>query len=84
MSGDDGDVTSLLTFVVADCQEWLYVDGGVTVLGQKIYFEVEDEGAGPVTGPLSYPPKLICLFFFFSFSFSFISNAHISNPILFF
>ena len=64
---DDSDVTSLLTFVNANCQEWLYVDGGVTVLGQKIYFQVDDEGVGSVTGPLSYPPKILCLFFFFSF-----------------
>ena len=58
--GDEESVTSLLTFVVANCEEWLYVDGGVVALGQEVYFEVEDEGAGPVTGPLAYPPKTTC------------------------
>ena len=71
---EGGEVVSLLSFVVVTCEGWEFEDGMVSVLGEKIYFMVEDEGEGAVESPLSYPPKTTSISFFplhfFSFSLS--------------
>jgi len=49
---------SIFSFVVVNCRGWQYYDGDSSVLAQRIYFEVVDEGEGTVINPLEYPQKL--------------------------
>eukprot|EP00009_Paramoeba_aestuarina_P004479 CAMPEP_0201524816 /NCGR_PEP_ID=MMETSP0161_2-20130828/25361_1 /ASSEMBLY_ACC=CAM_ASM_000251 /TAXON_ID=180227 /ORGANISM="Neoparamoeba aestuarina, Strain SoJaBio B1-5/56/2" /LENGTH=903 /DNA_ID=CAMNT_0047924409 /DNA_START=630 /DNA_END=3341 /DNA_ORIENTATION=+ len=53
----EDDVVSLLSFIFVECTGWEFADGLVSVLGERVYFAVEDEGEGEVENPLTYPPK---------------------------